>query len=182
MSERILPGDREKTPRMARMIRVDHAGEYGAKRIYEGQLAVLRGRSPNTKVIEEMKEQEVKHLQAFETLVRQERVRPTALLPLWHVGGFFLGAATAALGEKAAMACTVAVETVIDKHYQKQEAALGAPENAAMKQMVAQFRAEEMEHHDTGLEYGAEDAPAYPLLRAAVEGITRSAIWLSSRI
>src|SRR3974390_122965 len=101
-----LPGDPSAERQIARMIRVDHAGEYGAKRIYDGQLAVLgRRKSAATKKILHMAEQEQRHLDAFEKLVIERRVRPTALSPLWHVAGFALGAATALLGERAAMAC-----------------------------------------------------------------------------
>lgn len=177
-----LPGDFSCEETRARMVRVNHAGEYGARRIYEGQLAVLRGRGGNEALIEEMKAQELVHLEAFETLLRSRQERPTALLPLWHVGGFFLGAATAMMGEKAAMACTVAVESVIDAHYQAQETRLTAPEDAPLKEMITQFRQEEMEHHAAGLAHGAEEAVAYPLLHAAVAGITRGAIWLSTRV
>lgn len=177
-----LPGDREKNSLLDRIIRVDHAGEYGAKRIYEGQLAILRGRSPNVKLIEEMKAQEIMHLEAFEGMLRERHGRPTALVPLWHVGGFLMGAVTAMMGEKAAMACTVAVESVIDEHYRKQEALLDDAEDAGLKTTIAQFRAEEMEHHATGLAHGAEDAPVYGLLHAAISGVTRGAIWLSTRL
>jgi len=177
-----LPGDREKKETLGRMMRVDHAGEYGAKRIYEGQLAILKGRTSSAPLIEEMKTQEIKHLQAFEEMLRTNRVRPTALLPLWHVGGFLMGAATAMLGEKAAMACTVAVESVIDEHYQSQEAALTEKEDAPLRNTLARFREEEMEHHAIGLAHGAEEAPVYPLLHGVVSGITRGAIWLSTRI
>lgn len=166
--------------RLARMIRVNHAGEYGAARIYAGQLAVLK-RSSKAPVIREMAEQEQRHLEAFNHMIVTRRVRPSALLPLWHAAGFALGAATALLGEKAAMACTVAVESVIDKHYASQEAALPEDE-AELKSTIARFRAEEMEHHDTGLAHGAEEAPMYGLLSRAISGATRGAIWLSARL
>ena len=119
-----LPGDLDAKAQVQRMIRVDHAGEYGAKRIYDGQLAVLR-RSPAAPTIHRMAEQERRHLARFERLVPERRVRPTLLQPLWHVAGFALGAATAMLGKRAAMACTVAVEEVIDRHYARQIEALG---------------------------------------------------------
>jgi 3-demethoxyubiquinol 3-hydroxylase len=165
---------------LASMIRVNHAGEYGAKRIYEGQLAVLRGK-PSYATIARMKEQELVHLQAFEAMVRDRYVRPTALMPLWHVGGWVLGAATAALGEKAAMACTVAVESVISEHYASQEKMLG-DEESELKTIIATFRADEMEHHDEGLAHGAEETHAYPLLYHGIRGITALAITLSKRI
>ena len=141
------------------MIRVDHAGEYGAARIYAGQLAVL-GRSPAAPAIRRMAEQEQRHLAAFDRLVAERRVRPTALSPLWHVAGYALGAATALLGERAAMACTVAVEEVIDGHYRGQIEALGASE-PALKASLEEFRANELEHRDAALAHAGADAPGY---------------------
>lgn len=165
---------------IASMIRVNHAGEYGAKRIYEGQLAVLRG-TPSFATVAKMRDQELPHLATFEHEMRARKVRPTALMPLWHVGGWMLGAMTAAMGEKAAMACTVAVESVISEHYQQQEAVLGE-EEAALKATITQFRTEEEAHHDIGLAHGAEHAPAYGLLYHGIRGITRTAIALSKRL
>ena len=177
-----LPGDPQGAARIARMIRVDQAGEYGAKRIYEGQLAVL-GRSASAPAIRHMHAQELRHLETFDRLVADRRVRPTALQPLWHVAGFALGAATALMGEKAAMACTVAVEEVIDQHYAGQAEQLdGEDAEAPLRQTIEEFRAEELEHRDTALAQGAEDAPAYPLLSAAIKGGSRLAIWLSERV
>jgi len=176
----ILPGEPSADAQIAAMIRVNHAGEYGARRIYEGQLATIRDRKAR-ETIREMHQQEQVHLDYFQSALRERRVRPTLLTPLWHVGGFVLGAATAAMGKEAAMACTVAVESVIDAHYREQEAQLGSAE-AALKDKIAQFRAEEAEHHDTGLAEGAEGALAYPVLTAAIRGITRTAIFLSKRI
>lgn len=173
-----LPGDPPHTTEVARMIRVDHAGEYGAKRIYEGQLAVL-GRSPVAPELRRMAEQEERHLAAFDELVRARRVRPTALSPLWHVAGFALGAATAMLGKRAAMACTVAVEEVIDEHYQRQIDALGDDE-AVLKAALEEFRAHELEHRETALVQGG-DLPPNPLT-AAIKAGSKLAIWLSTRI
>ena len=160
------------------MIRVDHAGEYGAKRIYDGQFAVL-GKSRAAKQIRHMAEQEQRHLEAFDELVRERRVRPTALSPLWHIAGFALGAATALLGERAAMACTVAVEEVIDEHYQRQIEALGEDE-AALKATLIEFRDDEIEHRDTAQASGGDHAP--PLMSAAIKAGSRLAIWLSTRL
>lgn len=176
---RYLPGDPTPEERLARMIRVDHAGEYGAKRIYEGQLAVL-GRRPDAAVIRHMAEQEQAHLDAFDRLLVERRVRPTVLHPLWHVAGFALGAATALMGREAAMACTVAVEEVIDEHYARQAEALGDTE-PALRQTIETFRAEEIEHRDIGLAEGAERTPAYSLLTAAIKSGSRAAIWLAER-
>lgn len=145
-----------------RFVRVDHAGEFGAERIYTGQLAVL-GRGPKGDMLRHMLAQETVHKQKFEALMAQRRARPTALLPLWHVAGFALGALTAALGEKAAMACTVAVEETIDEHYAAQRDALG-PDEAELAETIEAFRLEELEHRDIGIDHGAEQAPGYQIL------------------
>ena len=165
----------------AAMLRVNQAGEYGATRIYAGQLAVLRKDSPAAHAIAGMARQEQRHLDRFNALMAQRRVRPTALQPLWDVAGFALGAATALIGEKAAMACTDAVETEIDLHYGDQLDQLGEddPELAAE---IADFRAEELEHRETARAHGAADAVAYPLLTAAIRAGCRVAIGLSKRI
>jgi ubiquinone biosynthesis monooxygenase Coq7 len=175
-----LPGDPTAREVVERTIRVDHAGEYGAKRIYEGQLAVL-GRTKYGPVIEHMKAQEQVHLDTFSRLIGERRVRPTALLPFWHVAGFALGAATALLGHRGAMACTVAVEEAIDEHYRAQEDILGDDE-AELRANIARFRAEELEHRDTGLEHEAEQAPAYRLLSAAIKTGCKIAIKISERV
>jgi ubiquinone biosynthesis monooxygenase Coq7 len=163
------------------MIRVDQAGEYGATRIYAGQLAVLRPSSPAAKLISRMAMQERRHLARFDYLAAERRVRPTALQPVWNVAGFALGAATALISPEAAMACTDAVETEIDRHYQRQLDDLGGddPELAAD---IAEFRAEEIEHRDTARSAGAARAPAYPLLTGAIRAACRVAIALSKRV
>lgn len=173
------PGDRR--PDSASMLRVDAAGEYGATRIYAGQLAVLRRNAPEAKLIARMAAQEERHLKRFEALLAERRVRPTALQPLWNVAGFALGAATALMSEKAALACTDAVETEIDEHYGAQLKELGEsdPELAAD---IAEFRAEEVEHRDTARQAGAAQAVGYPLLTAAIRVGCRVAIGLSKRI
>ena len=175
-----LPGDPTPAELIARMIRVDHAGEYGARRIYDGQLAVL-GRSPSAPAIREMAEAEQAHLDAFDALLVERRVRPTALAPVWHVAGFALGAASALLGERAAMACTVAVEEVIEAHYEGQARKLGDDE-AGLRRTLQEFGADEARHRETGLAHGAERAPGYKPLAGAVKRGTRLAIWLSERI
>lgn len=162
------------------MIRVDHAGEYGAVRIYQGQLAVLKhGAAADT--IHHMAEQEERHLKAFDRLINERKVRPTALEPVWRVAGFALGAATALMGEKAAFACTAAVEEVIDEHYAGQVAAL-EDKDENLKATVEQFRLEEVEHRDTALQNGAEQAPGYRLLSSAIKAGCRVAIKLSEKI
>ena len=180
MTEPRQPGDPTDRQMIERIIRVDHAGEYGARRIYEGQLAVL-GRTAHGPTIEHMKQQEQVHLDTFSRLIGERRVRPTALLPFWHLAGFALGAVTAAMGEKAAMACTVAVEEAIDEHYAAQAAAL--PEHEApLRDTIEQFRAEELEHRDIGLANEAELAPAYRLLSAAIKAGCKVAIKVSERV
>jgi ubiquinone biosynthesis monooxygenase Coq7 len=164
------------------MIRVDHAGEYGAVRIYEGQLAVLKRRkSASVETIQHMADQEQRHLKTFDRLVNERRVRPTALEPVWRVAGFALGAVTAAMGEKAAFACTAAVEEVIDEHYASQVAAL-KDKDPALKTMVEDFRAEEAAHREEALKQGAEQAPGYKLLSETIKAGCRIAIKLSERI
>ena len=180
MTAHRLPGDPSPEEEVARMIRVDHAGEYGAVRIYEGQLAVL-GHTASGAVIREMADQERQHLERFQKLVQERHVRPTALSPLWHVAGFALGAASALLGARAAMACTVAVEEVIDEHYRQQAERLGA-EEGALRATIEEFRDDELEHRDTGLAHGATEAPLHDLLTAAVKTGSRLAIWLSTRL
>lgn len=175
-----LPGDPDARQLIERIIRVDHAGEFGAKRIYQGQLAVLRGSAAEAP-IRHMAEQEEAHLAAFERLMIEHRVRPTALGPLWHVAGFALGAASALLGEKAAMACTEAVEEVIDEHYSRQMAELGERE-PELKRAIETFRADEIEHRDLARDLGAREAPLYDLFGGAVRRASRIAIWLSERI
>jgi ubiquinone biosynthesis monooxygenase Coq7 len=175
-----LPGGPDAAARIARMVRVDHAGEYGAKRIYQGQLAVL-GKGPKGDVLRHMQAQEQHHLDTFEKLIASRRVRPTALLPLWHVAGFALGAATALMGERAAMACTVAVEEAIDAHYQEQTAELPEDESA-LRDTIEVFRAEELEHRDIGLAHEAEMTPGYQALRFFIKAGCRVAIKVSERI
>ncbi|CAH2604673.1 3-demethoxyubiquinol 3-hydroxylase [Rhodovastum atsumiense] len=175
-----LPGDPTARETIERIIRVDHAGEYGAKRIYQGQLAVL-GRREQGELLRHMKQQEQAHLDRFSELVVARRVRPTALLPLWHVAGFALGAVTAALGPRAAMACTVAVEEAIDEHYAGQAAELGEDE-AELRGTIETFRAEELEHRDIGLAHGAEDAPGYRVMYTLIKAGCRMAIAASERV
>ncbi|MGH6718442.1 MAG: demethoxyubiquinone hydroxylase family protein [Alphaproteobacteria bacterium] len=175
-----LPGDPSHQAQVAAMIRVDHAGEYGARRIYVGQLAVL-GATPAAAPIRDMAEQERRHLAAFDRLVVDRRVRPTALAPLWHVAGFALGAASALLGPSAAMACTEAVESVIDDHYRRQARRLGDDE-ADLRATIEEFRADEIRHMATARAHGAAAAPGYTPLSAAIKAGTRLAIWLSTRV
>lgn len=170
----------EKTD-VASMIRVDQAGEYGAARIYAGQLAVLGNRHPAARAIRHMAAQEQRHLDRFNAIMAERGVRPTLLHPVWNAAGFALGAATALIGPEAAMACTAAIETEIDRHYGEQLDALG-DDDAELSQAIADFRAEEVEHMETAIAAGAERAPAYPLMSLAIRMGCRAAIALSKRV
>lgn len=160
------------------MLRVDHAGEYGANRIYEGQLLVL-GKSKLAPTLKHMLEQEQQHLKKFNELLLENKTRPSALLPLWHIAGLALGVGSALLGEKAAMACTVAVEETIDEHYKQQ---LDVIEDAELKKTVSKFRDEEIEHRDTGLAYNAEQMFGYKLFTGIIKTGAKASIWLAKRI
>lgn len=179
------PGDPEPRQIVERIVRVDQAGEFGAVRIYEGQLAALRwtgrARSEAARTIADMARAEREHNKVFDRLLVERRVRPTALSPLWGVAGFALGAVTALMGDKAAMACTVAVEETIDAHYAEQAERLGDDE-PELRGLVEKFRGEEIEHRDTALAAGAEQAFGYPVMSAAIKAGSRLAIWLSSRV
>ena len=164
-----------------RMLRVDQAGEYGATRIYAGQLAVMGDRAPFASEIRHMAEQEAEHRAKFDALIAARGVRPTALQPFWHVAGFALGAATALIGPKAAMACTAAVEEEIDRHYTQQLEELGTSD-PELSGMIADFREDERAHREVALAAGAEQAPAYPLLSGAIRLGCRIAIRLAERI
>jgi 3-demethoxyubiquinol 3-hydroxylase len=170
-----------KTADIASMLRVNQAGEYGAKRIYAGQLAVMGDRTPAARSIAHMAEQEERHLSAFDRLLTERSVRPTILQPVWDIAGFALGAVTAAIGPEAAMACTLAIETEIDRHYTEQLAEIG-DSDPELSALVADFQADEQEHKATALAEGAERAPAYPLMSAAIRLGCRGAIALSKRI
>ncbi|XP_076445657.1 NADPH-dependent 3-demethoxyubiquinone 3-hydroxylase, mitochondrial-like isoform X2 [Babylonia areolata] len=177
---------REKRRRamLEKIIRVDHAGEFGAHRIYEGQMAVL-GKTPVGPTLKEMHEQELEHKAAFDKLMSDNRVRPTVLLPLWNLAGFALGAGTALIGKEAAMACTVAVETAIGDHYNSQIRELMEDDPELHKELLKKlkkFRDEELEHLDTGLQHDAEKAPFYSVLSQVIKTGCTGAIWLSERI
>lgn len=174
-----LPGDAVTNPEQ--MLRVDHAGEYGAARIYAGQLAVMGNRHPDAAVIRHMAGQEERHLARFDAMLVERRVRPTVLAPFWHVAGFALGAATALMGPKAAMACTAAVENEIDAHYARQLELLGDAD-PELSRTIADFRSDEIEHKETAIRHGAEETPGWPLLSRAIRAGCRAAIRLSERI
>ena len=163
------------------IIRVDHAGEYGATRIYDGQIAVFGKDSKIGKTIQHMADQEQEHIEKFNELLIEKRVRPTALLPVWNIAGFALGAGTALMGEKAAMACTVAVEKVIGEHYREQQYLLEDDEKE-LKKTIAKFEKDELEHHDIGLEHDAENAPGYKVMTKVIEIGCKAAIAISKKI
>jgi 3-demethoxyubiquinol 3-hydroxylase len=173
------PGDRREG--MAAMVRVDQAGEFGATRIYAGQLAIMGDRTPAAREINGMANQEARHRAFFDAMIARRGIRPTILYPFWHAAGFALGAVTAAIGPEAAMACTAAVETEIDLHYARQLDEIGDAD-PELYDAVTAFRAEEVEHRDAALAAGAENAPAYPLLYSAIRFGCRAAIALSKRI
>ncbi|MGL9725213.1 MAG: demethoxyubiquinone hydroxylase family protein [Wolbachia sp.] len=159
-------------------IRVNHAGEYGAVCIYSGQKFILKKSSIIDKIIE-MEEQEKRHLHYFNEKIKEQKIRPTVLLPLWHVLGVSLGVVTAMMGKKAAMACTVAVEEVIGEHYKEQISHL---KNGELKETVSKFRDEELEHRDTAIEHNAEDALGYNILSSFIKTGCKAAIYLSKLI
>ena len=173
------PGDAR--PDVHSMLRVDQAGEYGATRIYAGQLAVLGDGHPSAKLIARMAAQEDRHLKHFDELLAERGVRPTLIQPFWNVAGHALGAATALLSPEAAMACTAAVEDEIDEHYGEQLQAL-VGEDPELSATIEQFQADEREHRDTAIAAGAESAVGYPLLYSAIRAGCRIAIELSKRI
>ena len=178
---RPLPGDRVVRADTNRMVRVDHAGEFGAVRIYAGQRAVLGDSHPRAGLFKHMYEQEQVHLARFNKMITERGVRPTLMAPFWHVAGFALGATTALMGEKAAMACTAAVEEVIDEHYQDQRDRLNG-QDAELEETIEKFQAEEVEHLEIAKAHGAEDATGYPLLSSLIKAGCRTAIWISKRV
>ena len=177
-----LPGQLSIEGEIKRIIRVDQAGEYGETRIYAGQCAALK-HHPNLAVVQHMLAQEMTHLKKFNTLMSARRVSPSILSPLWHVAGFALGYITAKMGEQSAMACTVAIEEVIDDHYQHQEQFLSSlPQEHELLGTITQCRQEELEHKDTAIGHGASSAPLYKGMTKAIKIVSRAAIWLSSRL
>jgi ubiquinone biosynthesis monooxygenase Coq7 len=163
-----------------RFLRVDHAGERAAQQIYRGQLAVLRNHATGPQ-IQHMMEQEVEHLEAFESLLNERRVRPSLLDPVWGAAGFALGAVTAAMGPKAAMACTIAVEEVIGEHYAKQADRLG-DEEAELRGTISKFRDDELEHRDIAVDHRGREAMFYAALKSVIQQGCRTAIRIAERV
>ncbi|NOZ43409.1 MAG: demethoxyubiquinone hydroxylase family protein [Alphaproteobacteria bacterium] len=175
------PGTLTKQQKIDRLLRVDHAGEYGAVHIYRGQLAVLGPAHPLSSHIKQMKQQEEVHLKRFSDLIRERGTRPSLLSPLWHVAGFALGAGTAMLGARAAMLCTEAVETVIDDHYARQINELG-PEEQSLAAEIEEFRQQEVDHRNIAVELGAKEATGYGPLSAIIRFGCQGAIKLAERL
>jgi 3-demethoxyubiquinol 3-hydroxylase len=177
------PGDGESKNRLAEMLRVDHAGELAAVHIYRGQAAVFGGTKNDAlaQQFKHMEGEEQVHLDAFETLMREKQVRPTLMTPVWRLAALGLGVGTALLGEKAAHACTEAVESVIGEHYAEQirDVQSSDPELAAK---LSQFRDDELGHHDKAVDQGAREAAGYPLLSAVIKTGCRLAIRISEKI
>ncbi len=178
----LKPGPRAR--RIGNMLRVDHAGEYGAVAIYRGQRAVfdkLPNKARMAELLKEMEDGEAHHLETFDRLLAERKIRPSLLSPFWNAAGFGLGAATALMGEKAAMACTEAVEDVIEKHYAEQ---IGELENIEpeLAGTVRQFREDELEHKATAEEEGARSAPGYRLLSAMIKAGCRTAIKIAEKV
>ena len=162
------------------ILRVDHAGETAAAKIYDGQLAILKN-TPVGPTIQHMKDQEEEHLDTFNKLLVENDTRPTALLPLWNVMGYGLGVASALMGEKAAMACTIAVEEVIGEHYAKQAETLDKKDDK-LKSTLEKFRDDELDHLETGVQHDGESAPGYEIMKTIVQFGCRTAIKISEKI
>jgi ubiquinone biosynthesis monooxygenase Coq7 len=171
--------------RREEILRVDHAGEYGAVAIYNGQLAVFERQHGKERIVGQLKEmaaQEQEHLDAFDRMLSAGSVRPTAMSPVWNAAGFALGVGTALLGEKAAHACTEAVETVIEEHYGDQVAELREAGDDQLAETMAKFQEEEVSHKELAASEGASEAPAYPLLSAIIRTGCRLAIRISEKV
>lgn len=169
---------------MDEILRVDHAGEYAAVLIYRAQKAVFEGRKGKGEIVHdlgEMQDQEAVHLARFDRLLNERQVRPTVMTPLWRIAASALGAGTALMGEKAAHACTEAVESVIEKHYADQIAEIGERDPALAAELT-QFREEELAHHDHAIEHGSREAPAYRLLSSVIKVGCKAAIKISERV
>lgn len=177
------PGRGALAARMAEILRVDHAGEMAAVAIYRGQRVVLGGAPGHERIASQMAEleaHEAVHLARFEKLLTERQVRPTAMAPVWRVAAFALGAGTALMGDKAAHACTEAVETVIEEHYAYQIAELQTRDPDLAAELSA-FRDEELAHRDLAVAEGAHAAPGYAFLSAVIGAGCRAAIKISEK-
>jgi len=166
------------------IIRVDHAGERGAIKIYEGQLLALKTIKQDNDLkdkIEKMKEQEQEHLEYFEKEIQKRKIKPTYLLPVWDLMSVALGFGTALLGKKAAMLCTASVEEVIEDHYQSQLKKIGDDEKD-LKEKIEKFKADEVEHKNMAYESGATNKGLYSIMDKAIRTGSRIAITISEKI
>ena len=179
--KKINKNNRAKKKLIDEIIRVDHAGEYGATKIYSGQIKIFGKNSKIGKTIQHMADQEEEHINTFNKLIVEKRVRPTAMMPVWNLAGYFLGITTALMGKKAAMACTVAVEDIIGKHYEEQAKKLGNKE-PELKKIILKFRDDELEHHDIGIEHDAEKTLGYNILSKVIKTGCKVAIAISKKI
>tara|TARA_Y100000389_G_scaffold123993_2_gene121330 strand:- start:2471 stop:2998 length:528 start_codon:yes stop_codon:yes gene_type:complete len=174
-----------KKSKKEEIIRVNHAGEYGAKRIYSGQIFALRNSNKNIlETLNHMKEQEDKHFEYFDNKITKDRIRPTLMQPLWNIAGFTMGYVTAKMGKKAAMACTVAVEEVIDQHYEEQlqELKKEKKDNKELIEKIEEFQKEELEHKDIAIKNKAEELKLYRPLKFIVASASKLAIKISKKI
>ena len=170
--------------RIEEFIRVDHAGERGAVKIYEGQLLALNTIVKNEslkKTIEDMKEHEIEHCEFFENEIKKRNIRPTKFLPLWDLLGIGLGFGSTLLGKKAAMLCTASVEEVIDKHYLNQINQLG-PEEKELKKKITKFRQDEIDHKDIAYEEGASKKGFYSIMDKIIKTGSKIAIRISEKV
>lgn len=175
----------DKNIALEEILRVNHAGEYGAVRIYQGQIAALKGRRTNTdeiRLLTHMLEQEKTHLKYFESCLSNGDSNPTFFLPLWHVGGYFMGKASMLAGPKTAMLCTEAVEDVINEHYLSQKQILCDIDEEELANKVEQFRLEELEHQTLAIQNGSKEAPIYNIVKNMISGVCKVAIWMSKAL
>ena len=175
---------KKTSKKVEEFIRVDHAGERGAVKIYEGQLLALNTLIKNEdlkKTIEEMKVHETEHCQFFEKEIKKRNIKPTKFLPLWDLLGVGLGFGSTILGKKAAMLCTASVEEVIDKHYLDQINQLG-PEENKLKKKIAKFRQDELDHKDIAYEEGASKKGFYSIMDKIIKTSSRRAIRISEKV
>ncbi|GDX35547.1 2-nonaprenyl-3-methyl-6-methoxy-1,4-benzoquinol hydroxylase [Alphaproteobacteria bacterium] len=182
--------------KIAEMIRVNHAGETGAKVIYEGQISALKikGDHATLKIVEKMYQQELVHLSYFENKIKEQKIRPTVMQPIWQIGGFALGFITAMIDKKSAMACTTAVEETIDVHYHEQLNELEQikeDDNCEvktkelvdqLKSEISKFREEELEHRNIGYQHNAKDFVLYKPLDCFIKFTTKLAIGISKKL
>lgn len=164
------------------MIRVNQAGEFGARMIYKGQMSALKNNPRAMAALKEMAEQEDAHLKMFNRLVVERKVRPTIMQPLWAIGAYSMGFITALMGEKQAHACTIAVEEVIEEHYQSQLNDLKNDSDTELKDIIQKCKEDETHHKNIATDFGGREAPSYDLLTVVIKAFSRFAIQVSKKI